>query len=276
MIIQDNRLPKTGAKPVIVITGASAGLGRALAIEAGYIGRVAILARREEELKKLQAEILSNAGEAISLQTDVRDAASVKNAIHQVVSLWNRIDILFNNAAVVEPVTPLIKSSDDDLFSALLTNVFGVYITTRECLKQMLTQKEGGTIINITSGAADRPYVGWSAYGSTKAAVNSFTKIVALEMENKPIRVAALSPGPFESKMQKILRDSKFSDFPKREKFINLQKTGKLPSANDLAKIFLDISLSDWPGLSGMVEDIRSQLFRRECYEQGINFPTNI
>jgi benzil reductase ((S)-benzoin forming) len=275
-MVQNNQSQNSQIKPVVVVTGASSGLGRALAMEAGNIARVALLARREKELKKIQGEILSNVGEAIPIKTDMRRAESVKNAIQQVISVWDRIDILFNNAGVVDPVTPLVKSDDDDLLSALLTNVFGVYIATRECLKQMVKQKEGGTIINITSGAADRPYKGWSAYGSTKGAVNSFTKIVAREVENKSIRIAALSPGPFESNMQKILRNSKLRDFPAKQKFIDLQKNGKLPKANDIAKIFLDISLSDWPELSGMIEDIRSEFFRRECNKQNITFPENV
>jgi benzil reductase ((S)-benzoin forming) len=134
----------------------------------------------------------------------------------------------------------------------------------------MREQKDGGTVITITSGAANRPYVGWSMYGSQKAAVNMLTRIAALEMMDTPVRVAGISPGPFESHMQQALRQSDPENFPARDKFINLHREGKLPDPDTIAGIIMDIALSDWPELSGMIEDIRSPDFKKKCRKRGI------
>ncbi len=256
---------------VVVVTGASSGLGRSLAIEAGRRGaKVALLARRESILKKLKDVILCEGGEPIALPTTVGNPDSVGDAFVEIDSTWGRIDILFNCAGVLEPVCPLIEASDDDLLASLKTNVFGIYLTTRESLKRMVTQERGGTIITITSGAGLNPYAGWSACGSQKAAVNIFTRCVALEVTDKPIRVVAISPGPFESPMQEIIRKTDVKAFPSREKFVRLHKEGKLASPEAIAKILLDLSLTDWPELSGMVEDLRSPDFQKQCMQHGI------
>jgi len=183
---------------------------------------------------------------------------------------FKRIDTLFNCAAVVEPVSPLSEASIDGLMTALKTNVFGVYLTTRETLKRMQKQKRGGTIINITSGAGSNPYAGWSAYCSQKAAVDMFTRCVAMEVADFPIRVAAISPGPFESRMQQIIRKTDIKSFPYRDKFVRLHRDGQLAAPEFFAKIFLDIACTDWPELSGMVADLRAADFQKECRKRGI------
>jgi len=256
---------------IVAITGASSGLGWSLAIDAGCReAKVALLARRESLLKNLKNRITSNGGQAIALPTDVGNPNSVKKAFGEIESTWGRIDIFINCAGAVEPISPLIKTTDDDLLKSLMTNVFGVYLTTRESLRIMLKQEEGGTIINITSGAGSKPYVGWSAYCSQKAAVNMVTRCAAMEVFDKPIRVLALSPGPFESHMQELIREANIESFPSREKFLKLHKEGKLKNPETLARIILDIALTDWPEISGRVEDLRSADFQKECIQHGL------
>lgn len=256
---------------VIIVTGASAGLGHSLAIEAGNRGaKVALLARRTRVLEEVRDKITAAGGEALVLPVDLREPAAISNAFRQILSFWSRIDVLFNNAGVVEPVAPLIELSDEAILDSLKINVLGVYLATREALRAMREQKAGGTVINITSGAANRPYAGWSMYGSQKAAVNMLTRIAALEMMGTPVRVAGISPGPFESHMQQALRQSDPENFPAREKFVNLHREGKLPDPDTIAGIIMDIALSNWPELSGMVEDIRSADFKEQCRQRGI------
>jgi NAD(P)-dependent dehydrogenase (short-subunit alcohol dehydrogenase family) len=261
---------------VIVITGASAGLGRALATESARRGaRVVLLARRKNVLEGLRNSISDNGGNVIAFPIDIGTPDSVIKAFSMIESRWGRIDILFNVAAVVEPVKRLEHISNAELETSLHTNVLGLYLVTRETLKRMLAKREG-TIINITSSAAQRPYVGWSNYCSQKAAVDMFTKTVALEVEHKLIRVAAISPGPFESRMQEVIRNSAEYQFPSKEKFVRLHKTGKLPGPDVIAPVLLDISFTDWPELSGMVTDIRSEKFQIQCQKHGVVFPEKI
>ncbi len=255
----------------VVVTGASSGLGRSLAIEAGRRGaKVALLARRESILRKLKDVILSEGGEAIALPTNVGNPDSVRDAFAGIDSTWGLIDIIFNCAGVVQPVCPLLEASDEDFLASLETNVFGIYLTTRESLKRMVSQERGGTIINITSGAGRNPYAGWSAYCSQKAAVNMFTRCVAMEVSDKPVRVVAISPGTFESPMQKKIRETDIKAFPSREKFVRVHREGRLSSPDRVGNILLELSLTDWPELSGMVEDLRSPDFQRQCLQHGV------
>jgi NAD(P)-dependent dehydrogenase (short-subunit alcohol dehydrogenase family) len=118
-----------------------------------------------------------------------------------------------------------------------------------------------------------RPYVGWSPYGSQKAAVDMFTKIVAKEVENEPVRVAAIAPGAVETHMQEAIRNTPPDYFPARDKFIALHDKNQISSPEDVGGVFIDIALTDWHELSGMVDDIRSPGFQRLCMKHGVSFP---
>jgi NAD(P)-dependent dehydrogenase (short-subunit alcohol dehydrogenase family) len=256
---------------VCLVTGASSGLGKSLALDAARRGlRVALLARRRDLLRALERAIAEDGGEALCLPADIRQPGDVAAAFAALEAEWGRLDVLINNAGVVDPVAPLVKASDEDLLAALLTNVFGLYLTTREALKRMIALKTEGTIINITSGAAIHPYAGWCAYGSQKAAVDMFTRIAALEAAGHAIRVIAVSPGTFESAMQETIRCTAPGDFPAREKFIALHEAGQLNDPATVARTLIDIALSAWPELSGRVVDLRSEAFRKECQSHGI------
>ena len=262
---------RTSMKQVIVITGASSGLGRCLAVEAGRRGaRVGLMARRTGLLEEVKDRIVSEGGEALALSTDIRDPGSVNRAFEKMDDAWGRVDVLINNAGVVEPVAPLVKNSDEALVASLMTNVLGTYLATREAIKRMLAHFIPGTIINITSGAAQHPYIGWCMYGSQKAAVDMFTKIVAREVSEKGICVTAISPGTFESGMQEVLRNTAVEDFPERRKFVELHERGQLNRPEVVAEALMEIAFSHWPELSGVVVDLRDPDFKMECIRRGI------
>ena len=263
----------SGKGKVFMITGASAGIGRALAVEAGRRGaRVALLARRRNLLEEVKEIITGDGGEAVVIQSDLRNPESLAEAFGIVDSQLGRLDVLINNAGVLEPIAPILQIPDEELLNSINTNVLAVYIATREALKRMLDQDSGGTILSVTSGAAIRPYIGWSIYGSQKAAVDMFTKVVAKEIENTPVRIAAISPGPVETYMQETIRNTSIECFPAREKFVKMHNEGQLPGPEDVAGSFIDISLTDWPELSGIIDDIRSPDFRNICCRYGVTF----
>ncbi len=255
----------------IAVTGASSGLGRAIAELAAAGGaKVALMARRKGKLNEIVKGLEAKGGEAIALPTDVTDIISLKRSFKIIDSMLNGIDIVFNCAGVVEPISFLTETPPDKLLMSLKVNVFGIYLTTLEALRKMIKQDDGGTIINITSGAGINAYAGWSGYCSQKAAVNMFTKCAALEVSDKPIRIAAISPGPFESPMQEIIRGVSDQRFPSRDKFVSLYKEGKLDTPDRFAKILVDLSLSEWPELSGVIGDLRSPDFQKECIGHGV------
>ena len=262
---------------VIVITGATSGLGKSIALEAAQRKyRVALFGRQQSKLNSLEKKILSMGAEAVTSRIDVTNPGAVRRGFDKVSKKWESVDILFNCAGVVTPIAPITQCSNEALFNSLMTNVYGVYICTRAALRRMNNQTNGGTIVNITSGAADHPYSGLSAYGSQKAAVNTFTRAVAMEYQNSPVRIFAISPGPFQSKMQAKIRNTGHDLFPAKQKFIDLFEQGKLPHPDKIAQLLLDISITYWPELSGRIEDIRSRKFQEECKSKNIKIPSQI
>jgi len=262
---------------VIVITGASGGLGSALAMEAGNKKmKVVLMARSREKLERLAGEIKKGGGQALVLTTDITNPESVRTSFMAADNKWGRVDVLFNAAGVVEPLKRIEDVMDSEFINSLSVNLLGMYVATREAFRRMKKQTDGGTVINITSGAAIRPYVGWGMYGSQKAAMDMFTRVASLEYDNKSIRIAAISPGPFESGMQEKVRSTSKEDFPAKDKFVNLHESGKLLKPEIIAPIILEIGLSDWPELSGRIEDIRDEPFQRECTSHNIEIPEEL
>nr|MBN2276631.1 SDR family oxidoreductase [candidate division Zixibacteria bacterium] len=269
-------MPDAAGK-VIVITGASGALGQALALEAGKrAARVALLSRNRNALLEIAEKIEAGNGQAFPVTTDVANPESIRSSFAMIENRWNNIDLLFNAAGVMEPVRRIENIRDSEFINSLGVNILGVYIATREAVIRMNRQTNGGTIINISSGAAIRPYIGWSTYGSQKAAVDMFTRIAAQEFGGDPIRIAAISPGPFESRMQKTLRQSDPDDFPAKEKFVGLYESGGLLQPGTIAPMILEIGLSDWPELSGRVADIRDKNFQNECRQHNILIPRGL
>ena len=154
-----------------VITGASAGIGAAAARELAQKGAgVVLMARNRQKLEKLVAEIVENGGRAVSFAGDVSNHEDVKSAIALCVEKFGGLDLLVNNAGLIDPIAR-IEDSDPQAWSHVVdVNLKGVYFGIREALPVMKKQG-GGTIINISSGAATGALEGWSQYCSTKAAV---------------------------------------------------------------------------------------------------------
>lgn len=258
---------------IIAITGASAGLGKALSLEAGRRGHhVALISRSVEKLTELAETIRKQGGSAEVFPADIQSEQSVVSAFNKIKNRFGALDIVINCAGVVEPVAPLVKNSGDEMKSSLLTNVFGAYMLTREALKMMDMQENGGKVIHISSGAAESPYQGWSAYCSQKAALNMFIRTAAIEIQDRPVIIFGISPGPFESHMQEVLRQSDIEDFPGRDKFRKLYREKKLGQPDKIAKVILEISLKSWPELSGRIEDLRDSNFQWVCGKHGITY----
>lgn len=255
----------------IVVVGASAGLGKAFALQAGNDGaRVALVARRKELLEKLSEEISSNGGEGLVLPCDIRSVEQIEKTFTSIRDEWGQIDIALNAAGVVDPLSAVVDTLPDDFRRALEINVLGLFLCCREELRIARDQKTPATIINVSSGAANKAYLNWAAYSCSKAAVDTITRIAAAEHESSPIRVFAVSPGPFESHMQETMRSSSEEDFPARDKFIRLHEEGLLPSAEEVSAATLGLASCDWPELSGEIIELRGEDFRRKAKERGI------
>ncbi len=189
-----------------LITGASRGIGRATALHFAELGAsVVVMARDAAQLEALVAEINAGGGEAIAVAGDVSDYATVEKGIAAVRD--RRLDIVVNNAGLLEPVGHLADIPPADWAKVIDVNVKGVFNTAHAAIPGML-QGGGGTIINISSGAANNPLEGWSHYCASKAAAKMLTACLHKEYGARGIRAIGLSPGTVATDMQRTIKDS--------------------------------------------------------------------
>ena len=192
----------------VVITGASRGIGAATARHFSDLGAAVVLAARSGgDISARAAEIIAKGGQAFAQTCDVADPASVEQMITRTIDETGRLDVLINNAGLIDPIAR-IEDSDPAAWSQVVdVNLKGVYYAYRFALPHMLKQGSG-TIINISSGAATGALEGWSHYCATKAAVLSLTKCGHKEFADKGIRILGLSPGTVATEMQVQIKAS--------------------------------------------------------------------
>lgn len=189
----------------VLITGASKGIGAATAQVFAQAGaKVGLAARSTDKLSSLVDEI---GPAARALTCDVASADSVNAAVAEMEEAFGGVDILINNAAVLEPIAD-ISTADPTAWGKLIDiNIKGVFYGIQAVLPGMKRQG-GGTIITISSGAAHSPYEGWSAYCTSKAGAAMLTDCLHHEMQGHGIRAMGLSPGTVATDMQVKIRAS--------------------------------------------------------------------
>lgn len=186
---------------VVVITGASRGIGAAAArVFAAEGARVALLARGD--CAALAAEL-----GGMAVVCDVGDWAAVQAAVAAVLARWGRIDVMVNNAGVIEPIARIAEAEPAVWRAAIDINLTGVFHGMRAVIPVMRAQG-GGTIITVSSGAAVRPVEGWSGYCASKAGALMLTRAAHLEEGPHGLRVLGLSPGTVATEMQVKIRAS--------------------------------------------------------------------
>ncbi len=178
---------------VALVTGASRGIGRAIALELAKSGANLILNYAKNFPEDLIAEIKNLGTEAIAVQADVSQEDQVEHLVKTGLAQWGRIDVLVNNAGITRDGL-LLRMKTQDWQAVLDLNLTGVFLCTRAVCKIMLKQKSG-RIINITSVAGLMGNPGQANYSAAKAGVIGFTKTVAKELASRGITVNAVAPG---------------------------------------------------------------------------------
>jgi 3-oxoacyl-[acyl-carrier protein] reductase len=190
---------------VIIVTGASRGIGAAAAAALATAGATVVLTARDAELTQ---EVARSIGDAASARPcDVSDYAAFAALVADTRARFGRLDALINNAGVIEPIASIAESDPAAWARNVEINLTGAYHAIRAVLPGMLASG-GGTIVNVSSGAAIRPLEGWSAYCSAKAGLHMLTRAVALETARKGIRVFGFQPGTTDTDMQVLIRAS--------------------------------------------------------------------
>ncbi len=166
-----------------------------------------LLARDGAAVETVARDIVAAGGRAEARACDVADYAAVERATQATRERLGGLDILVNNAGVIEPIAELATSDPAAWANNIQINLVGAYHVVRAVLAGMLAGG-GGTIVNISSGAAHRPLEGWSAYSAGKAGLAMVTRAIALETAGRGIRIFGFSPGTIDTEMQVKIRAS--------------------------------------------------------------------
>ncbi|MEQ9667675.1 3-oxoacyl-[acyl-carrier-protein] reductase [Coleofasciculus sp. G2-EDA-02] len=206
---------------VAIITGASRGIGRAVALALAAEGAKVVVnyASSSGAANEVVAAITEAGGDAIALQADVSKLEDVETLVKETKDKFGRLDVLVNNAGITRD-TLLIRMKPDDWQAVIDLNLTGVFFCTRAASKIMLKQKSG-RIINIASVAGQMGNPGQANYSAAKAGVIGFTKTVAKELAPRGITVNAVAPGFIETDMTKEIKSEDII------KYIPLGRYGK-------------------------------------------------
>ena len=193
------------AGKTVVITGASRGIGAEAAVVFAAAGaNVVLIARTSDAIENLAAEI---GEQALALTCDVASYASIEGGIAKAKETVGSVDILINNAGVIEPIAHLASADPDEWGTVIDINLKGVFNGMRAVLPMMIASG-GGSIFTISSGAAHGPVEAWSHYCASKAAVKMLTECVHKENGADGIRAIGLSPGTVATQMQAEIKAS--------------------------------------------------------------------
>lgn len=214
---------------VVVITGASRGIGAGMAQQFARMGLNLGLCARHQPPSPGQGQILCQA-------VDVSDAEAVERFAETVSRELGAIDLWINNAGILGEIAPARDLNPSNFQQLLTINVLGVFNGSRSFIKHRRALGGGGVLINISSGAAQRGIAGWSAYCASKAAVDRFSESLALEEADSDIRVLAVAPGVVDTEMQSSIRASTEENFPSVERFRQMKATGQFNSADFVAR----------------------------------------
>ncbi|KAI8576141.1 hypothetical protein K450DRAFT_258207 [Umbelopsis ramanniana AG] len=240
------------SQPVLIVTGASRGIGKAVALSAikSLNANVLAVARSKDLLEVLKQDV-DKCGKGHCLEIvvgDLTDERVVTRAIDRAIDRWGRIDGVVANAGVLEPMA-LVEDAPVQGWKKLFDiNLFSIITLVQEALSHL--KKTNGRIINVSSGAATKAYRGWGAYGASKAALNHLTETLAVEEPN--ITTIAIRPGVVDTDMQGLIRQegkASMGDF--HSKFVDLHEQGKLVDPQDCGHVIASLSISGSKDLSG-------------------------
>lgn len=213
---------------VIIITGATSGIGKETAIRAAMEGGKIVLAGRRKELgAEIVAEIKNRGGEASFIQVDLSKEESAQELINKTIDIYGKLDIAINNAGIMGTPCPIHKLSKEDMDSVINTNFYSVLFCCKYEIEQFIKQKTGGVIINNSSVAGLTGIPGLPAYNASKHAINGLTKNLAIDYSSKfNIRINSINPSATVTPILEESRELYKEQMAKaKEKGIDLSKT---------------------------------------------------
>ncbi len=220
---------------VTIITGASRGLGKALAKRFSHEGStVALTGRSYDLMKEICHEISISGGESYPVRMDVLDPKSINNAVNETIERYGKVDVLINNSGI-PMVSPSESLSYENWKKTIDTNLTGVFLCSQAVAQHMIERRTGGCIINISSSFGQSPVPQRAAYCSSKAAVNMLTRVLAAEWAEKNIRVNAIAPGYLNTEFIQQLEQQGKLDMEPLKKRIPQRRIGNAEEITGLA-----------------------------------------
>jgi 3-oxoacyl-[acyl-carrier protein] reductase len=239
---------------VAVVTGASRGIGKNIALELAELGaRIVASARNAELLDALVAEIAEAGGEAVAVVGDVALAADADHLVKRAVEAFGRVDILVNNAGITRDGL-LLRMKDEDWDAVLDTNLKGAFLCTRAVAKVMTKQKSG-RIINISSVIGEMGQAGQVNYAASKAGLLGLTKSTAKELARRNITVNAITPGFIVTDMTNGVSDKM------RDALLEQIPLGRLGDAADIAHSVAFLASDQAAYITGQVLGVNGGLY---------------
>lgn len=223
---------QTNAGKVAIVTGASRGIGAAIAVRLAADGIAVIVnyAGRQADADAVVEQIVAKGGRAAAIQADVAVPAQVAAMFDQAVTLFGGVDIVVNNAGIIQPGLTALADTDDSLFDRLVAiNLKGTFNTLRIAANKL---REGGRIVNFSSSLTALAMPGYSIYAATKAAVETMTLIFAKELRGRRITVNAVAPGPTATDL--FLKDKTPEQIERLAKMPPLERLG---TPEDIASV---------------------------------------
>jgi len=239
---------------VAIVTGASSDIGLAIVkkfVEEG--AQVVMIGRNLDALKKAALSLGNNTKQTVALPCDITNEGQVIQTIDQVYDHYGKIDILVNNAGTINDPKHFHEMSDSDWMSLIDTNMIGTFRITRGVLSKML-EKKSGSIINIGSISAERaiPKVHLTVYCATKAAINMFTKGIAVEYARRNIRCNCINPGIVNAGMIKS-----YLEYPEAKKVLeDKQPLNRIGEPYDIANAALYLASDEANWISGEILNV--------------------
>jgi NAD(P)-dependent dehydrogenase (short-subunit alcohol dehydrogenase family) len=240
------------SSPVVLITGALTGIGRAAALSFAKAGhRVVASGRRADAGQALVGELRSLGAEAEFVQADVRDEADIRRLVDGTVARFGRLDVAVNNAGTEGQVGPITVQTAESYAATFDTNVLGVILSMKHEVRVMKAQGRG-SIINISSTYGHEGAAGASVYVGSKHAVEGLTKSVALEVAKSGIRVNAVAPGPTDTGML-----TRFTGTPENKAaLVTTVPMGRLGLTEELANAIVFIASDEASFINGHILNV--------------------
>lgn len=239
---------------VAIVTGASRGIGRAIALALAAQGaKVVASARNAEALTGLVAEIKARGGDAFSVTGDVAMEADANKLVEEAVSTYGKVDILVNNAGITRDGL-LLRMKNEDWDAVLDTNLKGAFLCTRAVAKVMSKQRSG-RIINISSVVGEMGNAGQVNYCSSKAGMLGLTKSVARELARRNVTVNAITPGFIVTEMTEEMTDKA------REAMTEQIPLGRPGETNDVANAVLFLASDESSYITGQVLGVNGGMY---------------